>query len=798
MHGYVAAPPLRARFSGCMAAGFVAVVAAIVAAGPTHAAVTARIGPTSIIDGEAKAAGDITVQNQKLAFALAVDTPVPYGVPRGALIDIAAVSKGVAGRDRAVFADFIPNNWSAWPNTYQHMDILERGPQRVVVRAVRDWGQVVITTLYTLVDDADRVEIETTMRNDGPAALPDLLSGLTYWPKGGYLFGVPGASGNGPAAGKLADRMVAYDEDWSVALHAAYFDHAEYGSKDLYLKHTLAPGASRRFTAALQVGASGDLAPVMRAEIERQQLASGSVEGTLAGADGKPVEQGLVVVEKDGKPYGWALAAKGRYRLDLPAGDYALYATGKGYTQSARQLVTLRAHVHEQRDFGQLQGPGTIRFVVSGGTGDDAHAVGVGAGRGDAVTGGDGGNGVDTRGHEKGPSPAMLDARIEITKGQQPLVEFLGKKTFFTQLDDRGVSEVALAPGDYTFSVSSGGGFLRPDASVALHVAAGQAQTAAVQLPLFAAPPLRGWYAADTHHHADQAEAVTPPADLARAQLAAGLDFLFVSDHDTMTNLAQMERIAARRGVPFIGSMELSASWAHFNAYPLAAGQTLGIDVGTATVQQIFAEARRLGAATIQVNHPYIPYGYFASVAAKVAPGGWDPGFNVVEINAAAPGDDVKVLKALWADWNEGKAYYLSGGTDVHDVWNDHSGRVRIYAHIAGKPTPAAFSAALNAGHAYVTAGPLIYPDTPFGETLAVRAGQPLALGFDLQSLAGLRRVDLVADGVVVESKSYADFPQTRRLEFMPATRARWYALVVEDRTGHKAYTNPIWVGQKN
>src|SRR5476649_1512297 len=131
------------------------------------AAVRIITGPTPIRDGDARARGDITVVNQKLAFALAVESPVPYGVPRGALVDIAAVVNGKIGRDRAVFADFIPNNWSAWPNTYQKIDIVRRGPEEAVIRAVRDWGQVTIITVYTLKRDDDHVDIQTTMLNGG-------------------------------------------------------------------------------------------------------------------------------------------------------------------------------------------------------------------------------------------------------------------------------------------------------------------------------------------------------------------------------------------------------------------------------------------------------------------------------------------------------------------------------------------------------------------------------------------------------------------------------------------------------
>src|SRR5580704_9448590 len=160
-----------------------------------HAAVRVIVGPTPMPEGSARAAADITVVNERLAFALAVQSPAPYGVPRGAIIDIAPVTGGRIGRDRVVFADFIPNNWSAWPNTYQHVDILERGPAQVRLRAVRDWGKVRIDTLYTLRENSDRVLISTTMTNEGEVALADLLSGLTLWPSSGFLFAVPGLAG---------------------------------------------------------------------------------------------------------------------------------------------------------------------------------------------------------------------------------------------------------------------------------------------------------------------------------------------------------------------------------------------------------------------------------------------------------------------------------------------------------------------------------------------------------------------------------------------------------------------------
>ncbi len=731
---------------------------------PTLAAAAVRVatGPTPIPGGEAKSAGDITVINEKLAFALAVGSPVPYGVPRGAIIDVAPVTDGRIGRDCVVFADFIPDNWAAWPNTFQHIDVLESGPQRAVVRTVRDWGKATITTIYTLESNADSVGIQTTMHNDGNAVLPGLLSGLTLWPKGGYFFGLPGMAGvvQGKIDGALTDRVVAYDENWSVALHAPYADHISHGSLDLYQLHSLAPGESRVFAAWLQVGSSGDLKPVIAAEIARKGLASGMVRGTVTGADDKSVEAPVVVVEKHGKPYGWVVGRHGEYQVSLPAGDYDLYATAKNYSQSHPVAVQVAAGGAEVRDFRGLQIPGHLRVSVN-----------------DAASG------------------KPLDARIHIEEGQKPLVEFLGRSTFFTELDRKGQLDAPIAPGKYLFTVSAGGGFLTQRQQVALTVSPGKAQAAAVAVTSLFDPPSRHWYSADLHHHADQAEAVTPPAELARSQLAAGLNLLFVSDHDSTVNHGVLQPIAERRGTAFIPGIELSASWGHFNAYPLLPNQKLAIDTATATIAEILQEARRMGAIVVQVNHPFIAYGYFTSVSAGVAPGGFNPAFDLIEVNAEAPADDAKVLQALWNYWNAGHRYYLAAGTDTHDVWHDESGAVRTFAHIDGAVTAKAFAQALKEGHGYVTSGPLVFPSVMPGDALNVKAGDHFSLGFDLESVDGLKQAQLIGGGVVVKTESFHAAPQREHVDFPLTTpRSTWYSLTVEDVRGHKAYTDPIWV----
>jgi hypothetical protein len=159
------------------------------------------------------------------------------------------------------------------------------------------------------------------------------------------------------------------------------------------------------------------------------------------------------------------------------------------------------------------------------------------------------------------------------------------------------------------------------------------------------------------------------------------------------------------------------------------------------------------------------------------------------------PDDDAKVLSWLWKRWNAGQHYYLSGGTDTHDVWSDESGRVRTFAHVEGKLTPQSFARALREGHGYVSRGPLIFPSFMFGSTLVGTPTEPLDLGFELGSVTGLRRAELVGAGQVVQVRDFPPGSVRVRIELeVPPPVARWYQLIVEDNQGGKAYTDPVWI----
>ena len=149
-------------------------------------------------------------------------------------------------------------------------------------------------------------------------------------------------------------------------------------------------------------------------------------------------------------------------------------------------------------------------------------------------------------------------------------------------------------------------------------------------------------------------------------------------------------------------------------------------------------------------------------------------------------------LRGAWRYWNAGHRYYLTAGSDTHDVWNGVSGNARVYVHVDGALTVASFIDGLKRGHAFVSHGPLVFPDHVFGETVTLKTGQSAPLGFDLEAVNGLKQATLISNGKPIGVVRYTG--QTTAHLTAPASTPGWFALTVEDAKGMTAYTDPIWV----
>lgn len=724
----------------------------------SHAAVSIIQGKTIIPAGNATSDKDLTIRNNKLAFSLAVGSAPPWGVARGCIVDIANVKKdGSLSNDRVAFADFMPNNWSSWPNTYQNVDIIKNTKDEAIVKITRDFGQVVISTVYSLAADSDLIHVTTTMTNEGEA-IADMSSGYALWPDGGYKFAVPGYAGKAEAlvADPIADRFVGYGADWAVALHAPYMTELKYQSRDLYTQHSLKNAQSMSFEGDYQVLASGDISPVVRAEIERKNLPAGTLTGSVKTQQGQPVDEPAIVVLKDDVPYIWVIGNDGQYKLDLPVGDYQVYAAGKGYSDSTKHNISIKKNESKTLSFADLLAPGDVNIQVT-----DAQTT------------------------------SALDAKIQIVKGNKPLIEFFGAKTFFTELDSIGQAKFTLAPGDYQLKVSAGGDFLAKPVLLDVTVVPNKTTNLASAIPVSTYPTQHGWYAGDLHHHSDVLEGSTSPEYLVRSQLAAGLSVTFVSDHDSTENNAAIKALSDKRGVPFIPSIEISPSWGHFNAFPIETGAQLSVDPGVDDIHNILKDARRMGATVVTSNHPYIPYGYLSSLAKNTAPGGFNPGIDLIEINSVV--NYTKAVKKARQLWSQGLPYYYTAGSDTHDVWNQTSGLNRMFVYTASKPNANAFAQAMKNGRSYVSFGPVIYPqNVMFGDTIKLAENQSQSINFDLVSVNGLKSVQLIGNDGVISEQALSG--ENASVVFAVPQTSGWVSLVVTDNKEHKAFSNPIWL----
>lgn len=573
--------------------------------------------------------------------------------------------------------------------------------------------------------------------------------------------------------------MVGYSEDWAVGLHfpSAGLYAGRTGWSGLFEHHTLAPGGEYIAEAWLQFEGTGNIAPVFESYINHigEVDALGMVKGDVRHESGEIINHPVVIVEKNGKFLTWAMGSNGQYSLMLPEGVYNMYAVSKNCAPGVAVDVNVSAGGIVEQNFSDVRKGGKVFLNISDRFGNP------------------------------------VNARIKIVGMSSPIARFLGANTFFTGLNrDKGMAAFVLPPGRYVLEVSSGSGFVSKPSKLDINVETGSSIEANVIVEYIEDPAAKGWYSADLHHHSDKMDGRTPPEVLVKSQIASRLDLLLVSDHDDVDNHQIIKALSDSVGIPFIPAVEVSPNWANFIVINLPLAKN-GIDPA-GTPAEIFSQAREKG-ATVIVAHPYITCGYFYNKDKGVIPGSYDSSFDLIELQStkvtekgAEPDElTLKKIMELWTESINGKAkkYYLSAGSDNHDVWLHGSGAIRIYAYPDGKLNPSTFVDALTKGHAFVTMGPLIYPvNVMYGETYHVKQGSYFKFKLHLVAVDGLVGVEIYSADCVLYGEfktavsiNFVDSPVSADVEFnlLPEDDT-WYCVIATDSDGARAISNPIWI----
>jgi len=717
-------------------------------------------GKIAVPGGDSCSAENLTLSNRHMILNFASHQNPPWGMPPGGIIDAATVVDGTPGADLITLFDFLPDNWSSWPNSYSFISIVESGPEKGIIEVERDWGEVKLSTVYSLFKNSDTLEIITTMTNKGAETLKDIYPGYTLYLKGGHMLSPPGLSGmkKGEIKNALNKIFIGYDKNRAIALHAPDSDYIDHFGQDMLARITLFPGESKTIPARLQICPDSDISKILLFETEKNKTPWGKISGRVVDNIGNPVDSPFIIVKKQGHLLTWCQGRRGEYSLILPEGDYSVYAVAENFSQSDSQTITIGKNSEMVKDFFGLKPPGQVQFSI-------------------------------TCLQDNRP----LDARVTIVKGPVPDIGFLGVSDYFTRLDQVGRVDIQLAPGEYLFKVSHGADFTAAARQEHLILESKDKKKISLAIDQKITPREKNWYASDFHHHGDVLDGVTLPEYVLRSQLAAGLDFAFLSDHDSNEKNGEMAELAAQRNCLFIPGMEISPAWGHFNIFPVNLEDKLKIEPGVSTVTEIFAEARRLGAKIIQTNHPYSTYGYFRSLDQDLVPGGFDPAFDLIELNYQYPPQEV--MAKIWELWNQGCRYYLGAGTDTHSVWQDVSGSSRMYVYLEEAPSLDGCITALKAGRSYASFGPMVFPEIMFGSSLSLLAGEKLDLKFEVFAVDRIKEVNLLCNGKNVESRQPSESPTSCNIEFSVfPSEACWYALVILDQSGKSAYTNPVWV----
>jgi predicted metal-dependent phosphoesterase TrpH len=281
-----------------------------------------------------------------------------------------------------------------------------------------------------------------------------------------------------------------------------------------------------------------------------------------------------------------------------------------------------------------------------------------------------------------------------------------------------GAEGVALSVPDGAYEIRASRG---PEHSIAIERIDVRARGAGERtLQLRREVATDGYIGCDFHLHGEHSpDSAVANATRIASIAAEGLDFAVPTDHNHIASYAEPSDPTA---LPFgtLPGVELT-TWApsigHFNVFPIA---RLPKHSGRQP-DELFAELRRNPRHVIQVNHPRLDdhIAYFLlgglSEAGQLTTPSYSLDFDVLEVwngyDLARPERRDRVFHEWLSILAAGHHIAASGNSDSHDVQRQRPGYPRTYVYLgdqAAHSEPEAVAAALKAGRAFVTSGPLL------------------------------------------------------------------------------------------
>jgi hypothetical protein len=305
--------------------------------------------------------------------------------------------------------------------------------------------------------------------------------------------------------------------------------------------------------------------------------------------------------------------------------------------------------------------------------------------------------------------------------------------------------------------------------------------------PPASAPSPAGWLKGQTHAHSSRShDSATPPDEVARWYAARGYDFLVLTDHDYVTPPV------AGAGLIAVPGVELSAGGPrHLSALFVrrSVGERVQLPPGEDRYATELDEALDLGGVP-QLDHPNYGWGADAAAVEKLAA----RGLTLLEIanqdvDVRNEGDDRHPsTEAMWdALLTRGVRVWGVASDDAHE-YDDAYGRElhgeivhpgdRGFVMVRARRDLESIRRAIVAGDFYSSTGVLL-----------AEAGR--RAGFLEVQIAGGEPVDFtfIGPGGAVLARAHG-----AAAAISLADRAGYVRAVVTDASGHKAWTQPVFV----
>jgi len=766
---------------------------------------------------------DVLIMNDKVGIVLAAGSAEPWGYPGGAILDAGRVyPKGSDlrnadfGPNTVYSVQFLFNNWDAWSPAncgVVYFDLIDycfetftEGVSATSLPTVRVERKFAVPNLpdipvrdldvvsyYSIASGAEFAYMIDTVQNVGPAFSGASMNQVVLSNEG--FSGIDTKIVDALQATNSYNRILDDNGEVSFQFNTTLltpgpnagshrdtpfsgfsglqgYREINFGNAD-----TWASGEFRLFESYLLIDDQPCFQKLWDFWAGYNGLDSFNVYGSVTTPDDDIVPYPVVIVERRENGgswalYGWGMGdANGSFSLDLPdeyndAIEFRLKVEANGFAIGENSAAFNRLDALEGDPFDLMSGAELVPVVF---------------------------NFVD----DSTDDPVW--GRVTFSGAAfSPTVLFAGRNWFFADNSASGTPikgrVTTLVPPGITFEASvrgEGHGFLSHPVGTPIAAANAGAGTITgnTDNPGDREHTVRinreieyfdEWFGTDNHHHGTLSDAFTPPEFVAKAQTVAGLDVLSLTDHDFVIDNWQVYQWAKKmNAVGYAPSSEASASWSHFNVFPLTTAsyerfvdrnqENRAINVNYANVQYIFDEARQAGVA-FGLTHPNSSYGLFRSDDLGAVPGGMSQDFDMIEThNSGTSGrlrnaNPINETFAIWNAYLTGGKHrgvyirtpkYMTAGSDQHFAHEDsRTGFWRSMVWVEGGRAKSStdfdafsleFVRNFAQGHSYNSGGVFIEPvgadPKIFGKTYTANADGTFTAEFELSALTNITEI---------------------------------------------------------